>query len=211
VREEGLTRGRAGRGTVAGERSGPVSNDGGNICALLRQLRLEMCRDVLVWSGRYGMQQLEAGALELAAKQFEEFAKTVGFARMGEEALMAVMDDDRLVGRSEEAVWEVVVAWMRDGAAGSWPDVVSWIRFPLIWRRSTVEIGGHRARRGSGVDGACVVAEARRAKAARREGAAFESELLGRTRKALEDRVGLGVRWGRCGRTGLGGLLAAWR
>ncbi len=38
-----------------------------------------------------------------------------------------------------------------------------------------------------------VVSEALRGKAARREGAAFESELLGR--KALEDRVGLGVRW----------------
>jgi WD40 repeat protein len=38
-----------------------------------------------------------------------------------------------------------------------------------------------------------VVLEALRAKAARREGAVFESELLGR--KALEDRVGLGVRW----------------
>ncbi len=40
---------------------------------------------------------------------------------------------------------------------------------------------------------ACVVAEALRAKAARREGAAFESELLGH--KAVEDREGLGVRW----------------
>jgi WD40 repeat protein len=38
-----------------------------------------------------------------------------------------------------------------------------------------------------------VVAEALRAKAARREGAVFEFEALGR--KALEDRVGLGVRW----------------
>jgi WD40 repeat protein len=38
-----------------------------------------------------------------------------------------------------------------------------------------------------------VVLEALRAKLARREGAVFQSELLGR--KALEDRVGLGVRW----------------
>ena len=62
MREEGLTRGRAGRGTVAGERSGPVSNDGGNICA--------------------GGGAPEAVA-QMAAKQFEEFAKTVGFAQMG--------------------------------------------------------------------------------------------------------------------------------
>ncbi len=39
----------------------------------------------------------------------------------------------------------------------------------------------------------CGVLKALRAKAARREGAVFESELLGR--KVLEDRVGLGVRW----------------
>jgi hypothetical protein len=48
----------------------------------------------------------------------------------------------------------------------------------------------------------CVVADALRAKAARREGAVFEFELLGQ--KALEDRVRLGVHWeeyreGHCG------------
>ncbi len=40
----------------------------------------------------------------------------------------------------------------------------------------------------------CRVLKALQAKAARREGTAFESELLGR--KVLEDRVGLGVRGG---------------
>jgi hypothetical protein len=47
-----------------------------------------------------------------------------------------------------------------------------------------------------GEDGYCVAAEALRAKAARREGAAFELALLGR--KALEDREGLGVPWEEC-------------
>ncbi len=51
---------------------------------------------------------------------------------------MAVVDDDRLVARSEEAVWDVVVAWMRDGAAGRWRDVVSLIRFQLMYRRDRV-------------------------------------------------------------------------
>ncbi len=31
-------------------------------------------------------------SLEMAAKRFEEFEQTAGFARMGEEALMMVMD-----------------------------------------------------------------------------------------------------------------------
>jgi WD40 repeat protein len=69
--------------------------------------------------------------------------------------------------------------------------VVGKVRFPLMgeeYLRNRVV--------GIGEDGewmAGVVAEALRAKAARREGAVFELEALGR--KALEDRVGLGVRW----------------
>ena len=55
--------------------------------AVMEELSLDMIGDVLVWSGRCGMQQLEAEALEMAATRFEEFAKTEGFARMEEEAL----------------------------------------------------------------------------------------------------------------------------
>ncbi len=50
------------------------------------------------------MQQLEAEALGMAAERFEEFARTGGFARMGGDALMMVVDDDRLAVRNEEAV-----------------------------------------------------------------------------------------------------------
>ncbi len=65
--------------------------------AVMGKLSLDMIGDVLMWSGRCGMQQLEAEALEMAAKRFEEFAKTEGFARMGEEALTIVLDDGHLV------------------------------------------------------------------------------------------------------------------
>jgi hypothetical protein len=68
--------------------------------ALMEQMGLEMCGDVLVWSGQCGMQQLETQAIEMAAKRFEEFAKTAGFARMGEEALVKVVDDNCLVAMS---------------------------------------------------------------------------------------------------------------
>ncbi len=48
--------------------------------------------------------------MEMAAKRFEEFANTAGFARMGpimgEVALAMGVDDDRLVARNEEAMWE---------------------------------------------------------------------------------------------------------
>ena len=81
--------------------------------ALMGQLSVDMCGDVLMWSGGCGMRQLEAEALQMAATRFEEFARTAGFMRMGEEELGRVVDDDRLAARNEEAVWEAVVGWMR--------------------------------------------------------------------------------------------------
>jgi hypothetical protein len=140
------------------------------------------------------MQQLEAEAVEMAATRFEEFAKTEGFARMGEEALAIVVDDDQLAARNEEAVWEAVVAWKR-GAAGEagWRGVVGKVRFPLMGEEY---LGDRVVGMVGGEDGewmAGVVAEALRAKAARRKGAAPEFELLGR--KAASHRLWPGVRW----------------
>jgi hypothetical protein len=161
---------------------------------VMRQLRLEGCGEVLGWSGGCGMRRLEAAALKMAAERFEEFARTAGFMRMEGEALGSVLDDDRLAARNEEAVWEAVVAWKR-GAAGEagWRGVVGKVRFPLMGEEY---LGDRVVGRVGGEDGewmAGVVAEALRAKAARREGVVLEFEALGR--KALEDRVGLGVRW----------------
>ena len=161
---------------------------------VMRQLRLEGCGEVLGWSGGCGMWRLKAAALKMAAERFEEFARTAGFMRMGGEALGSVLDDDRLAARNEEAVWEAVVAWKR-GAAGEagWRGVVGKVRFPLMGEEY---LGDRVVGMVGGEDGewmAGVVAEALRAKAARREGRVLEFEALGR--KALEDRVGLGVRW----------------
>jgi hypothetical protein len=78
------------------------------------------------------MRRLAAYALNMAAGRFEKFARTTGFMRRG-EALSILMDDDRLVARSEAAVWEAVVEWKRDtvGKVG-WRGVVGKIRFPLM-------------------------------------------------------------------------------
>ncbi len=162
--------------------------------AAIGKLSLDMCGDVLTWSGLCGMQQLEAEALEMAAGRFQEFARTAGFARMEEEALMMVVDDDRLGARNEEAVWEAVVGWI-GGAAGEarGRGVVGKIRFPLMeedyLRDRVAESVCEEHRQWM----ARVVLEALRAKAAWREGAVLECDLLGR--KALEDRVGPSVRW----------------
>ena len=71
---------------------------------MMGQLSLEACGEVLMWSGGCGMLQLEAAALKMAACRFEEFVRTAGFMRLGEEALGILLDDDRLSARSEEAV-----------------------------------------------------------------------------------------------------------
>jgi hypothetical protein len=162
--------------------------------ALIGQLDMEMCGEFLVWSRRFGMQLLEAAALTMAAKRFEKFVLTAGFMRIGEEELGILIDNDRLVARNEETVWEAVVGWTKSAAGGMRRrGVLGKIRFPLMAEE-------YLACRVEGmVDGEdadwmkSVVAEAQRAKAARREGAVFEFELLGQ--KALLDRVGLGVRW----------------
>jgi hypothetical protein len=65
--------------------------------AVMSQLSLEACGEVLTWSGGCGMGRLEADALKMAAWQFEEFARTAGFMRIGEEALKILLDDDRLL------------------------------------------------------------------------------------------------------------------
>ena len=48
----------------------------------MEQLSVDMCGDVLMWSKRCGMQQLEAEALEMAATRFEEFSRTAEFLRI---------------------------------------------------------------------------------------------------------------------------------
>jgi hypothetical protein len=162
--------------------------------AAIEKLSVDMCGEVLAWSGRCGMHQLESEALEMAAERFEEFARTAGFELIEEQALAIVLDNDRLVARNEEAVWEAVVGWMR-GAAGEMRGrgVVGRIRFPLMEEEYLRDRVAESVCEEHQEWMARVVLEALRAKAARREGAVLECELLGR--KALEDRVGLGVRW----------------
>ena len=93
--------------------------------AVIGQLSLEACGEVLTWSGGCGMRRLEAEALKMAAERFEEFARTAGFMQIGSDALGSMLDDDRLVARNEEALWGAVVEWKR-GAAGDVWDGVAW-------------------------------------------------------------------------------------
>ena len=176
---------------------------------LRKKLSLNMCGDILSWQMN-GIKELAKDALTMAAEQFEHFSETPGFVQMGEEALKYVVDADGLASRNEEAVWEAVLRWTRAPGATRRQlprGVVSTIRFPLMeerylrslvaatapaedaeWRSLVPETAPEDAAWMESV-----VAEALRAKEARREGAVFQVELLGR--KALTDRAEPGVRW----------------
>jgi hypothetical protein len=85
--------------------------------AAMGQLCLEDCGEVLMWSGGCGMLRLEADAMKMAAWLFKRFARTAGFMLLGEDALSILLDDDRLVARREEVVWEAVMGW-KEGTGG---------------------------------------------------------------------------------------------
>jgi hypothetical protein len=166
--------------------------------AVMGQLSIGMCAEVLTWSSRIGLGRLEEGARRLGSKQFEELAGTAGFMGMSEEALGSLLDDDGLAARNEEAVWEAVAGWMRAGGGllrGR--GLLRKIRFPLMeegYLRSQLA-GMAPAEDAEWMAG--LVAEALRAKASRRGGAGLEFELLGP--KALDQRVGSGVGWAEHG------------
>jgi hypothetical protein len=167
--------------------------------SVLGQLSIGMCGEVLSWSGRVGLSRLEEAARRLAAKRFEELAETASFMGMKEEVLGSVLDDDGLAAISEEAVWEAVARWMTaEGGRLRGRGLVGKIRFPLMeeaYLRSLV-VGMAPAEDAEWMQ--AVVAEALAARAALAGGGGFEPGLLGP--KALDHRVGLGVRWEEGGR-----------
>jgi hypothetical protein len=111
----------------------------------------------------------------------EEFAQTAGFMLLGEEALSILLYDDGLVARSEEAVWDSVIRWNGVSAVKgvAWRGVVGKIRYSLMGEEY---LGNRVVGMVGGKDGewmAGVVAEALRAKEARREGAVLELSCWG--------------------------------
>jgi hypothetical protein len=61
-------------------------------------------------------------------------AATEGFLRLEEEALGRLLDEDGLIARSEERVFEAVARWMPQGGGGrgdSGPWLLGKVRFAL--------------------------------------------------------------------------------
>ncbi len=161
---------------------------------MIGSLRFEMCGELLSWSGSLGLIHLEAAALCMAAKRFEELKTSEGFMKIEEDALGMILDTNELAVRSEEGLWEAVVGWMKaEGQQLRGRSLLHKIRFPLMeedFLRSGVS-GMIPAEHQDWIEG--LVEEALRAKAAHKDGAPFQSTLL--TPHALVPRLGMGVRW----------------
>ena len=160
---------------------------------VIRELSVEDCAEVLAWSGRIGLRQAEWASHQLAVDRFEEVVATASFVKIDEDALCGLLDDDGLVVKNEETVWEALLVWMRAEGPLRGRELLRKIRFPLMdeaYLASTVP-AALPAEHADWIEG--LVAEALRARAARQAGAAFHWRLLGP--RALVRRRGLGVRW----------------
>jgi hypothetical protein len=82
--------------------------------ALVKQLSVDNCIEVLIGSGELGLERAEEAAEGLALGRFEEVAATRGFLRAGEEVVGALLDADCLAAQCEERVLECVVRWMEE-------------------------------------------------------------------------------------------------
>ena len=101
--------------------------------AILRNLSVNVCADMLLASARRGLQRVEAAAYKMALERFEQFAATEGFIRIGEDVLGNLLDKDELNASCEEQVFECLLRWMKAGRSGlRGRHLLSKIRFPLM-------------------------------------------------------------------------------
>ena len=169
--------------------------------AIIGQLSVGVCGDVLMGSLRLGLGRVEAAARGLALERFEEVAGTEGFMRMDEEAVGSLLDDDELCVSREEAALEAVVGWMKGGGGElRGRGLLSKIRF-CVMDAEYLSVDVHRllpAEHADWIDG--LVLEALRIKGAGRQGELVGARLLGE--KAHVRRPRPGVRWERYGAGG---------
>jgi hypothetical protein len=150
--------------------------------------------ELLNWSDSIGLERLQNAAWRMALERFEEMAETAAFLRIEEETIGCLLDDDRLVARSEEAVWEALVGWMKaDEGQLRGHGLIRKIRFPLMSDAyiTTKLVGTIPPEYVDRVEG--LEEDVLRAKTARMEGARLETEFIGP--KALVPRIGMEVNW----------------
>ena len=152
--------------------------------AIIRQLSVGVCGDVLMASCRLGLGRVEAAARELGLERFEELTATRGFMEIDEEVMGSLLEDDGLCVSKEEAAFEGLVGWMKGGGGElRGRGLLSKIRFGLMDQEYlTSRIQGTL---GEWIDG--LVADALR----------VQRGEEGREVKGPSPRIGWGVRWER--------------
>ena len=174
--------------------------------AIIDELRLEVCAEVLMCSRRLGLGQVEEAAWGMAVGRFDEVCRTAGFMGLDEETVGKLLEEDGLGVVKEEEAFEGLVGWMKGDVGGRslrGRELLRLIRFGVMEERYLEEKARemvpeeHR----EWMEG--LVGEALRAKAAVRAKVTVELGQLGA--KALTRRRGRGVEWrryceGGCGR-----------
>ena len=83
--------------------------------AIMGEMRVGTCAEVLEGSRRLGLLRVEEAAWAMAVGKFEEVCATAGFMGLDEEILGRILEDDELGVRREEAAFEGLVGWMKGG------------------------------------------------------------------------------------------------
>ena len=166
--------------------------------AILRNLSVNVCADMLLASAGRGLGRVEDAAYRMALEQFEQVAATEGFIRISEETLAKLLDEDDLFASSEEHVFECVLRGMRGGGAGlRGRGLLPRIRFPLMDSKylALQVYDKFPEEHLDWIEG--LMSEASRAKLIPpADRAALKLRLLGP--RALAPRACPGVRWEQC-------------
>ena len=175
--------------------------------AIIAELRVEVCAEVLMSSKQLGLRQVEEAALSMAESRFDEVVRTAGFMGLDEETVGKLLEEDGLGVRKEEEAFEGLVGWMKGDAGGGLRGrkLLGSIRFGVMEERYLEEKAEGMLPEEHREWVERLVGEALRAKAAVRAKVTVEVGHLGA--KALTKRSGRGVEWGRYSEGGGGRRL----
>ena len=86
--------------------------------AIISELRVEVCVEVMMSNRRLGLRQVEKAAWEMAVEWFDEVSKTPSFIELDEETVGMLLEEDGLGVMKEEEAFEGLVGWMKGDCEG---------------------------------------------------------------------------------------------
>jgi hypothetical protein len=102
--------------------------------AIMGEIRMGTCAEVLERSRRLGLRRVEEAAWGMAVERFEEVCGTAGFMGLEQETVGRFLEDDGLGVRREEAVFEGLVGWIKggEGRGPAFRELLGKIRFSVM-------------------------------------------------------------------------------